>query len=359
MSAVVNAPAAPPGRSISEQRARFREGKTALLNHFRASRASATEAGRLVRALARHVDETLTELWEHALMPPGAALVAVGGYGRGELYPHSDVDVLVLLPPEQSTIGANDALKSSIEGFITACWDIGLEIGSSVRTVDECIAESENDVTVQTALLESRPLCGAKKLYNQFRRAYDAAMDPKAFFRAKTLEMRQRHQKYEDTPYSLEPNCKESPGGLRDLQVLIWVARAAGLGRSWAELAAKGLITPFEVKQLQRNEGVLRLIRARLHMVSGRREDRLVFDLQTAVAESFGYTAPRGQRVSEVLMRRYYWAAKAVAQLNQILILNIEERIHGVADAPMQPINERFLDRGGLLEVASDDLYER
>lgn len=359
MAVVAETQGALAGRSISEQRARFREGKAALLGHFRASRASATEASRLVRALARHVDETLAELWEHALMPPGAALVAVGGYGRAELYPHSDVDVLVLLPPEHATPGANDALKSSVEGFITACWDIGLEIGSSVRTVADCLAESSNDVTVQTALLESRFLCGAKRLYNSFRRAYDSAMEPKAFFRAKTLEMRQRHQKYEDTPYSLEPNCKESPGGLRDLQVLIWVARAAGLGRSWTELAAKGLITPFEVKQLQRNEGVLRLVRARLHMIAGRREDRLVFDLQTAVAESFGYTAPKGQRVSEVLMRRYYWAAKAVAQLNQILILNIEERIHGVADAPMQPINERFLDRGGLLEVVSDDLYER
>ena len=118
-------------------------------------------------------------------------------------------------------------------------------------------------------------------------------MDPKAFLRAKMLEMRQRHVKYEDTPYSLEPNCKESPGGLRDLQVVIWVARAAGLGRNWTELAAKGLITPFEVKQLQRNEGALKLIRARLHLIAGRREDRLVFDLQTAVAESFGYQRHR------------------------------------------------------------------
>src|SRR5206468_7180555 len=171
--------------------------------------------------------------------------------------------------------------------------------------------------------------------------------------------MRQRHVKYEDTPYSLEPNCKESPGGLRDLQVVIWVARAAGLGKNWNEIAAKGLVNPFEVKQLQRNEGLLKLIRARLHMVAGRREDRLVFDLQTAVAESFGYQATKGQRASEVLMRRYYWAAKAVAQLNQILMLNIEERINGLQDAPMRPINEKFLERGGMLEVATDDLYER
>jgi [protein-PII] uridylyltransferase len=349
-------PARPP-RSVSELRSRFRQGKAALLEHFRESRPTSTAATRLIRSLTRHVDQTLIDLWEHAMMPPGAALLAVGGYGRGELFPHSDVDVLVLLPPEQNH--ANDALRSSIEGFITACWDIGLEIGSSVRTVAECIEESQRDVTVQTALLESRYLCGARRVFNQFRRANTEAMDASAFLRAKTLEMRQRHLKFEDTPYSLEPNCKESPGGLRDLQVVIWVARAAGLGKNWTELAAKGLITPFEVKQLQRNEGVLKLIRARLHMVAGRREDRLVFDLQTAVAESFGYQATRGQRASEVLMRRYYWAAKAVAQLNQILMLNIEEQVSGLQDAPMRPITDKFLERGGMLEVASDDLYER
>src|SRR6185295_19337904 len=212
---------------------------------------------------------------------------------------------------------------------------------------------------VQTALLESRFLCGARKVFKAFERAIGEAMDPRAFLRAKTLEMRQRHQKYENTPYSLEPNCKESPGGLRDLQTVIWVARAAGFGRKWQELAAHGLITPFEVRQLQRNEGMLKLIRARLHAIAGRREDRLVFDLQTAVAESFGYKSLGGQRASERLMRRYYWAAKAVTQLNQILMLNIEERIGGLQDAPMRPISAKFLERSGMLEVASDDLYER
>ena len=355
MSAV--AEAASPAGGVAGLRSRFREGKALLLQEFSRGRAGSAQASRLLKALSRHVDGLLVDLWTHAMMPPGAALVAVGGYGRGELFPHSDIDVLVLLPGPDAC--GNDALRSALEGFITACWDIGLEIGSSVRTVEECIAESSADVTVQTALLESRYLCGARRLFNTFRQANHAAMDPRAFLRAKTLEMRQRHQKYEDTPYSLEPNCKESPGGLRDLQTLIWVARAAGLGKSWSELAAKGLITPFEVKQLQRNEGLLRLIRARLHVVAGRREDRLVFDLQTAVAESFGYAPTQGQRVSEVLMRRYYWAAKAVTQLNQILMLNIEEQVNGSQDAPMQPINNRFLDRGGMLEVASDDLYER
>jgi [protein-PII] uridylyltransferase len=356
MDTAVIPPAAVPS-SVAELRSRYREGKQALLEQFRRSRPTAPAAATMLRALTRHVDATLLEVWEHAAMPDDAALVAVGGYGRGELFPYSDVDVLVLLPPGH---GAPDsAHKAAIEGFITACWDIGLEIGSSVRTVDECIAEGQRDVTIQTALLESRYLCGSRRVFTTFRNANTLAMDPKAFLRAKTLEMVQRHQKFSDTPYALEPNCKESPGGLRDLQVVIWVARAAGFGRGWAELASRGLITPFEVKQLQRNQGLLRLIRARLHVIAGRREDRLVFDLQTAVAESFGYRSTRGQRASEVLMRRYYWAAKAVTQLNQILMQNIEERVNGSADQPMRPVDHQFLERGGLLEVASDELYRR
>jgi len=346
-----------PSLSLAELRTRFRVGKAELLDHFQASRPTAPAAGRLLRALSKHVDQTLVGLWEHAAMPQGTALLAVGGYGRGELFPHSDVDVLVLLPPTMAEAGPE--LKASIEGFITACWDIGLEIGSSVRTVGECIAMARSDVTIQTALLESRYLCGSRRVFSTFRTANTQAMDAKAFLRAKRLEMEQRHRKFEDTPYSLEPNCKESPGGLRDLQVVIWVARAAGLGKTWANLATKGLITPFEVKQLNRNEGLLKLIRARLHMIAGRREDRLVFDLQTAVAESFGYTATKGQRASEKLMRRYYWAAKAVTQLNQILMLNIAERVDGSQDAPMRRINDKFLERGGMLEVDSDDLYQR
>jgi len=338
--------------SVAEQRARFRQGKDALLSHFQEARPSATSARLLLHGLARHVDATLVQLWQTSGLPAGAALVAVGGYGRGELYPYSDVDVLVLLPEPET-----DAVRETVSAFITACWDIGLEIGSSVRTVEDCVREAQADVTVQTSLLESRLLTGPRKLYQAFAKATAEALDPAAFLRAKTLEMRQRHVKYEDTPYSLEPNCKESPGGLRDLQVVIWVARAAGLGRTWSELAAKGLLSAFEVKQLQRHEGTLRLIRCRLHVIARRREDRLVFDLQTSVAESFGYQSTKGARASEQLMHRYYWAAKAVTQLNQILMLGIDERVSGSERVPMRPINARFLDRGGMLEVARDDLY--
>ncbi len=313
---------------LTELRRQFKSGKQALIAGFMQARPTVTAAKTLLRQLARHVDAQLLQLWGAASMPEGACLLAVGGYGRGELFPYSDVDVLVLLPDGVEAYQPG-AIKNGLEAFITACWDSGLEIGSSVRTLSECVSEAAGDVTVQTAMLEARLLTGPRPLFRQFERALQQAMDPKAFLRAKTLEKAQRHTKYEETPYSLEPNCKESPGGLRDLQLLIWIARAAGLGKTWPQLAVTGLITPFESRQLQRNEGLLTLIRARLHAVAGRREDRLVFDLQTAVAQSFGYQASGGQRASEVLMRRYYWAAKAVSQLNQVLLLNLEERING------------------------------
>jgi [protein-PII] uridylyltransferase len=338
---------------LAQLRQQYRQGKANLLAEFGAAKASTAHATKLLKALCRHTDHTLSQLWTQSQMPPGAALVAVGGYGRGELHPYSDIDVLVLLP------STDTSCASSVENFISACWDIGLEIGSGVRTLEECLAESARDVTVQTAQLESRHLCGAKPFFIQLQQAATQAIDAPAFFRAKSLEMHQRHQKFEDTPYSLEPNCKESPGGLRDLQVLLWVSRAAGLGNSWKELAANGLITAFEAKQLQRNEGLLRLIRARLHWVAKRREDRLVFDLQTAVAHSFGYQNTPHLRASELLMRRYYWAAKAVTQLRQIVMLNIEERLSGSQDAAMRPINAHFFDRSGMLEVCDDGLYER
>jgi [protein-PII] uridylyltransferase len=306
---------------------------------------------------------TLRKLWDATGFPDDLALVAVGGYGRGELFPHSDVDVLVLMP-DGTPIDGNEDLKRGVETFIGNCWDAGLEIGSSVRTVSECIAQAEADVTVQTSLLESRPIAGNARLHAEFAQRFRPTIDAKAYFVAKTLEMRQRHTKFENTPYSLEPNCKESPGGLRDLQVILWVAKAAGLGSSWEELARNGIATEFEAKQIKRNEALLSLIRARLHVIANRREDRLVFDLQTAVAESFGYrneVAESGKivaRASEMLMKRFYWAAKAVSQLNQILLLNIEERISPSGQEP-QPINERFFNKAGMVEVASDDLYQK
>ncbi|RLJ40327.1 [protein-PII] uridylyltransferase [Acidovorax sp. 106] len=348
---------------IQALRANYRSNKASVLGAMAATVASTRGIHAALRKLSSFTDDLLQSLWLRADFPEGCALVAVGGYGRAQLFPYSDVDVLLLLP-EGATPQANSPLSARIEGFIGSCWDAGLEIGSSVRTIAECLAESAADVTVQTSLLESRLICGDRILFALFQQQYQAQMDPQAFLVAKTLEMRQRHTKYENTPYSLEPNCKESPGGLRDLQLILWVAKAAGLGGSWKELAKSGMATAFEVRQIERNEAVLCLIRARLHAAAGRHEDRLVFDLQTAVAESFGYRsqAPDGSRLpmraSETLMRRYYWAAKAVSQLCQILLLNIEERLNPTAHEP-RPINDRFFEKAGLIEVASDDLYQR
>ena len=339
--------------------------------------------------LSNIADETLKSLWEIAAFPNDYALLAVGGFGRAELFPHSDIDVLLLLP--DGVLPETDVeVKTRIETFISSCWDAGLEIGSSVRNVADCVAQAKSDVTVQTSLLEARLIVGNKTLYTRFESEFRQSMDAKAFFVAKTLEMRQRHHKFEDTPYSLEPNCKESPGGLRDLQIILWVANAANLGKNWDDLARNGLATAFEISQIKRNVALINLIRARLHVIANRREDRLVFDLQTAVAESFNYVthtptlatssaalSPGGAvlpkikstgssakrlfvRASEQLMRRYYWAAKAVTQLNQILLLNIEERIqeslnHGAQE--IRPINTYFGEKAGMVEVLSDDVY--
>ena len=342
----------------------LREGhrarKGALLASLQAQGSSTRGIRSLLQGLAREADTTLKGLWQASGFPAGFALVAGGGFGRGELFPHSDVDVLVLMPDGTSP-DQDPELKRKVEAFIGNCWDIGLEIGSSVRTVSECVAQAQTDVTVQTSLLESRLIIGDAGLYADFHRRFNATVDPRAYFVAKTLEMRQRHTKFENTPYSLEPNCKESPGGLRDLQVVLWVARAAGFGKSWDELARRGLATAFEARQIKHNEALLNLIRARLHVIARRREDRLVFDLQTAVAEAFGYKTDVGEhgrvaRASEALMKRFYWAAKAVTQLNQILLLNIEERLYPSVHEP-QPINARFSNKAGMIEVASDDLY--
>nr|MDP2192267.1 [protein-PII] uridylyltransferase [Rhodoferax sp.] len=346
-------------------RSHYRAQKSALLESLASSGTSSTRGVRATLGkLSALADATLRTLWQQAGFTSPFALAAVGGFGRGELFPYSDVDVLVLLPDDQSP-DTDAQLKARIEGFIGSCWDAGLEISSSVRTVAECLNESARDVTVQTSLLEARLITGNAALFAGFQKQFFFALDPNAFFVAKTLELRQRHSKFEDTPYSLEPNCKESPGGLRDLQVILWVAKAAGYGGTWDALAKGGLATAFEVKQIKHNEALLRLIRARLHWIAQRREDRLVFDLQGAVAHSFGFEAPSATtdkrafvRPSEALMRRYYWAAKAVTQLNQILLLNIEERLNPSTHTP-RPINARFHDKAGMVEVASDDLYQR
>ncbi|MBY4594241.1 [protein-PII] uridylyltransferase [Ottowia caeni] len=344
----------------------YRNKKAQLLASMRAGGLASRGLRTGLAALSELTDEMLRRLWEIAELNSDVALVAVGGYGRGELFPYSDIDVLLLLP-ESATPASDETLRQRIEDFIRHCWDAGLEIGSSVRNTQECLSLAEHDITVQTALLEARQITGQHELFKDFQQRFHEQLDALDFFTAKRLEMRQRHAKFEDTPYALEPNCKESPGGLRDLHIISWAARAAGIGSQWEDLERAGLATSHEMRQLRHNEAMLSLIRAHLHLIAGRREDRLVFDLQTSVAESFGFANEFSEdgrialRASEILMRRYYWAAKAVTQLNQILLQGIEQYLRTARGEPLPElhrINERFFDKAGMIEVARDDLYE-
>jgi [protein-PII] uridylyltransferase len=349
----------------------FKQKKAELLNGWSDPKSvhSARQIQRFLKQLSQLTDQTLIELWNAQFqntLGSEFALIAVGGFGRAELFPFSDVDVLILLPKDFD-LETNVELKTKLEQFIGSCWDTGLEIGSSVRNLNECLEESAKDVTIQTALLESRFLTGKHALYQTFEREFRANLDPKAFYKNKLFEMQQRHNKYENTPYSLEPNCKESPVGLRDLQLIMWLSNASGFGNTWDELAKAGIATPLEARQIKRNESLLFLIRFRLHLAAHRREDRLVFDLQSKVAEDLqlgarddGSGPAHARSASEALMKRYYWAAKAVTQLNQILTLNIEERLLS-RDSSFEPkpIDAYFADKAGMLEVLDDEIYTK
>jgi len=343
------APSSPPPASL---RAALKAGREALRDAFLAR----PDTPKLLRGHARLVDRTIREVWRASGMPSRAALVAVGGYGRGQLYPHSDVDVLILLAAEAGGTGAGDT--AAIERFLAALWDVGLEASHAVRTVAECVSEMAADATVRTSLLEHRWLAGDRRLCREFGRAFADAMDPCAFYEAKALEQQQRHLKHHDAAYNLEPNVKESPGGLRDLQTVIWIARAAGIGRTWRELASAGLMTMTEARAVSRQERLIGALRVRLHYLAGRREDRLVFDQQSALARQLGLEDAPTRRASEQLMQRYYRAAKTVRQVNTILLQNLHARLFPIPRDPV-PITPDFCAIDELLHVASEDLFDR
>jgi [protein-PII] uridylyltransferase len=334
------------GPRITHWRNELRERRAELQAAFMA----APDTPALLRNHARLVDRVIRGVWAECAMPADLAAIAVGGYGRAALFPCSDVDVLVLLPAAATPPAAD------IERFFAALWDIGIELSHAVRTIDQCETEMVADVTVQTSLLEHRLLAGARRLYAQFRRRFDARMDVRAFFAAKALEQQQRHLKYQDAIYNLEPNVKESPGGLRDLSSVLWIARAAGLGRSWRELARNGLMTMTEARALSRQERFLGAMRVRLHYLLGRREDRLVFDAQGALAKQLGLVDTKAKRATEQLMQRYYRAAKLVRQVNIILLQNLHARLYPAATLPV-PINDEFQQVDELLDMRDEGLF--
>jgi [protein-PII] uridylyltransferase len=333
---------------VGDTRAMLQSGRQALREEYLRT----PKPRRLLLAHAKLVDNVLKTLWRDAGVSPGAALVATGGYGRRELFPCSDVDVLILLsevpPPDE---------QQRLERLIGLFWDVGLEVGHSVRTVEECVETASADITVRTALLEARLLAGNRSLFSKFRSEIACAYDSAGFFEAKKLEQDQRHAKHQDTPYALEPNLKEAPGGLRDLQVIQWIARACGLGACWRDLERNGLIQRDETLQLVRREALLQDLRIRLHYLAGRREDRIIFDLQTALAQQLGFKDTEARRASEAMMQMYYRAAKTITQLNTILMQNLAQRLLPEREAPPRTLNERFRVRDELLDVCDENVF--
>ncbi|WP_068637282.1 [protein-PII] uridylyltransferase [Thauera butanivorans] len=334
---------------IAEARQRLADGSAALRAAYDAHPRTST----VLEGRTRLVDAEVAGLWQACGMPANAALVAVGGYGRGELFPASDVDLLVLLPGT-----ADVETRIRLSAMVGALWDIGLEIGHAARTVDECIEAADDDITVQTSLLEARFLAGNALLFTELEERYRAALDVPTFYKAKLLEQEQRYARFDDSPYSLEPNCKDSPGGLRDLQMLGWIAQAAGLGRNWRDLARRRLITGSEASELRSVERFLQHLRIRLHYLAGRAEDRLLFDHQEKLARIMGIGASANRRASEVLMQRYYVNAKMVTQLNTILLQNYGTVIFPGRGAAIV-INPRFQAVRELLDIRHEDIFER
>ncbi|HEX9773303.1 MAG TPA: [protein-PII] uridylyltransferase [Steroidobacteraceae bacterium] len=312
----------------------------------------------LVRDRARMVDLVLRRAWSlHA--GPGdrdVALVAVGGYGRGELHPCSDIDVMILLPKREVAGG-----HEGIERFLAFLWDIGLEVGHSVRTIDDCQRESGADVSVATTLIEARLLAGPDNLFHAMRRALgqENVWTSQQFFEAKVAEQTARHHRYHDTAYNLEPNVKASPGGLRDIQTIGWVAKRHFGAETFDELVGHGFLTASELRKLRAAQAFLWKVRFALHVLTGRREDRLLFDHQIRLAQMFGYEDATYTLAVEQFMQRYYRTVMDVSLLNEMLLQLFREAIlTDTASAPV-PINPRFQVRNDYLEVTSDDVFAR
>ncbi len=311
----------------------------------------------LVIDRARLVDITLRAAWVRhtGKYARDLALVAVGGYGRGELHPSSDIDIMVLLPKSDSADWQPD-----IERFLTFLWDIGLEVGHSVRSIDDCQRESLADISVATTLFEARLLAGPESLFAGMRRALapDRLWSSQDFFEAKVKEQTERHHRYFDTAYNLEPNVKSSPGGLRDIQTIGWVAKRHFGTDTLDELVAHGFLTREELRKLKAGQSFLWKVRFGLHVLTGRREDRLLFDYQIKLAKLFGYEDASFTLAVEQLMQKYYRTVMDVSLLNEMLLQLFREAILTQSAAPV-PINARFQIRNDYLEVAHPDVFAR
>ena len=312
----------------------------------------------LVHARAWLVDQILRMAWQQYSWPEEAALVAVGGYGRRELHPQSDVDLLILLG---NGLDASSWHRCTQE-FITFIWDLGLQIGSSVRTLEDCCEQAKNDITIATSLIESHTIIGKADLREQ---AFDwviseQAWGNEAFYKARIESQQERHRRTNDTEYNLEPNIKNSPGGLRDIQTIGWIGkRHFGLS-NMAQLAGHNYLNKSELDTLRKSTDYLWTIRYALHLIAKRPEERLLFDHQRKLATFFGYEDNEEELAVEQFMHRYYRTAMHLAELNQTLLQLFDQGILHAHEADLVvSINRRFELRNGRLQACYPSLFLR
>ena len=325
------------------------------LRHMHQKRYSAQ---RIVAARSQAVNSILRKVWHEFFSEDDAqqhiSLIAVGGYGREELNPSSDIDIMLLIDKH------SDRYKATIESFIRFLWDIGFEIGTSVRTVNDCVKQSKSDLTVMTNLLEARHCCGSQELFDQFEaKIQDSNIWPaRKFFEAKVKEQELRHRKYADTAYNLEPNIKDGPGGLRDIHTVAWVTMQYFGSRGLHELVMRGFLQEDEYQTLIRGRNYLWKLRNELHFTIGRREDRLLFSNQLKLAENFGFLDDDNNKAVEKLMKPYFRTVKVLRHINQMLLQHFDESILTRKRHKIRSIDGKFKTVDGFLDFSNADLID-
>ncbi|WP_019568291.1 [protein-PII] uridylyltransferase [Thioalkalivibrio sp. ALMg13-2] len=362
----LDTPAFTPGWGEDYQRlsrnpgniALFRDRRRAILEQQYQGFRDGMPIAELIHGHARRIDELLKLIWAQKGLADDdqLCLIAVGGYGRGELHPASDIDIQIILEGEH-----DPALFDRISDFVTFLWDIGIEVGHSVRSIDDCTREARDDITVATNLIEARYLAGHLSLFNDFRGAIepDRIWDSRSFYAAKLAEQQARHRRFGETAYRLEPNVKEGPGGLRDIQMIGWVTKRHYGAERIEELVSLGFLREGEFREMMEGQNFLWRVRFALHMLAGRREDRLLFDLQRQLANTFGFVDQNHNRAVEQFMQRYFRTINDLERLNELLLQHFNEAILDDPEALQDPvrIHQRFQVRGGYLEAAHDQVF--
>jgi [protein-PII] uridylyltransferase len=311
----------------------------------------------LLKDRANLLDDILAEAFNQQFADTGSdmALVAVGGYGRGEVHPGSDVDVLILASKPQKQ-------QKGIEAYVRFLFDLGLDVGYAVRTPKDCRKQAQADITIATAMMERRQLAGSKDLYNRLERelAHRKLWPPDAFFAAKRDEQNARHKRFDNVEYGLEPNLKESPGGLRDLHTAMWICLSRYGTSDPLELARLGVLTDFETNLLIDGRRFLSWIRFGLHLLAGRREDRLQFEHQRALAQRLGYADTEAMLGVERFMHSYYRYVLGLREVNDIVIQSVAQEIEASKGKPsIEVINERFALNNSNLETRTPDVFSK